>query len=81
MVEDVTGKQLKAKTVLTLTIKYLKDDIIRHMRKRCTDVVRNDLIRWVFTVPAIWNDAAKQFMTDVIVEVFQFSCSYNKKRK
>lgn len=31
--------------------------------------VKENNIRWVFTVPAIWSDAAKQFMTEAAVLV------------
>jgi len=27
-------------------------------------------IHWVITVPAIWNDAAKQFMTEAAIKVY-----------
>jgi phenylalanyl-tRNA synthetase beta subunit len=71
MFEDVTGKQLEAKTVYALSFKYLKDDMIDCLKKLGCDV-NEDSIHWVFTVPAISNDAAKQLMIDVIVEVLLF---------
>jgi hypothetical protein len=36
------------------------------------DGIRNSDIHWVLTVPAIWNDAAKQFMREAAEEVFSF---------
>lgn len=62
---DASGKPLPAKTVFTLAIKYLKDDLITTTAKT---VVSGELtvadIHWVLTVPAIWDDAAKQFMRE-----------------
>ncbi|KAL3885507.1 hypothetical protein ACJMK2_025560 [Sinanodonta woodiana] len=52
-IEDATGKELSAKTVFSMVIKYLKDDLL----KEC-----------ILTVPAIWNDSAKQFMREAALE-------------
>ncbi|XP_045204275.2 heat shock 70 kDa protein 12A-like [Mercenaria mercenaria] len=65
MLEDASGKKLTAKTVFALSIKYLKDDLIKMSEKRLAGAgIRNYSIHWVLTVPAIWNDAAKQFMRE-----------------
>ena len=34
-----------------------------------TDAIKPSEINWVLTVPAIWSDAAKQFMREAAVEV------------
>ncbi|XP_045179901.2 heat shock 70 kDa protein 12B-like [Mercenaria mercenaria] len=92
--KDVSGKQLLAKTVFALSIKFLKDDLISTVNKglikkestcevkekdeansveegaqaeRSSAVEGHD-IRWVLTVPAIWDDAAKQFMREAAEE-------------
>ncbi|XP_052780577.1 heat shock 70 kDa protein 12B-like [Mya arenaria] len=64
MLEDETGKKgLPAKTVFSGAIKYLKNDLIKESEKRISGGGLTDAdINWVLTVPAIWNDAAKQFM-------------------
>ncbi|KAK3577257.1 hypothetical protein CHS0354_030542 [Potamilus streckersoni] len=68
--EDETNKKtLPAKTVFSLAIRYLKDDMLTTSRGRLTgDEIRENEITWVLTVPAIWNDAAKQFMREAAVE-------------
>ena len=63
MLEDSFGKKLSAKTVFGLSIRYLKDDLLTKLKSRPTGNVDYD-IRWVLTVPAIWSDAAKQFMRE-----------------
>ncbi|XP_060559752.1 heat shock 70 kDa protein 12A-like [Ruditapes philippinarum] len=64
-IEDATGKSLKARTVFTLSIKYLKDDLMDMTKRKVLDEhLREDDIKWVLTVPAIWNDVAKQFMRE-----------------
>lgn len=65
LLEDSTGKKLPAKSVFSLSIKYLKDDLIKTSEKTiAADGLSKDDIHWVLTVPAIWNDAAKQFMRE-----------------
>ncbi|XP_060566335.1 heat shock 70 kDa protein 12A-like [Ruditapes philippinarum] len=64
-IEDATGKSLTARTVFSLSIKYLKDDLMDMTKRRVLDEhLREDDIKWVLTVPAIWNDVAKQFMRE-----------------
>jgi len=75
---DETGKQMKALDVLTAAIKsmrqYLLDSLIQRGAKR---KLADNEISWVITVPAIWNNAAKQIMRRAaenvnIYEIFYF---------
>ena len=69
-IEDATGKSLSAKTVFSLSIKYLKDDLMNMTKRQVLDEeLKQDDIKWVLTVPAIWNDAAKQFMREAAEDV------------
>ena len=44
---------------------YFKDDLLAISDQRVANGCLNaDEIHWVLTVPAIWNDAAKQFMRE-----------------
>ncbi|XP_019623425.1 PREDICTED: heat shock 70 kDa protein 12A-like [Branchiostoma belcheri] len=59
------GRTLPALDVFTHALRYLK----QHMMDAIAEVsqsmqIREEDIRWVITVPAIWNDAAKQFMRE-----------------
>ena len=74
MLEDDKGLKLPAKTVFSLAIRYLKDDL----KKTCANKLlqgnlEDDEIHWVLTVPAIWNDQAKAFMREAAVEVRHLS--------
>ncbi|XP_052794098.1 heat shock 70 kDa protein 12A-like [Mya arenaria] len=65
MLEDDKDQKLPALTVFSLAIGHLRQDLL----KTCNDrLKKNKLtdgdIHWVLTVPAIWNDAAKQFMRE-----------------
>ena len=64
------GKKMNAVDVFSAAIKYLKDHLIKALNERNA---RNDFtaddIMWVLTVPAIWTDAAKQFMREAAERV------------
>eukprot|EP00477_Mikrocytos_mackini_P003345 GAHX01004243.1.p1 GENE.GAHX01004243.1~~GAHX01004243.1.p1 ORF type:complete len:607 (-),score=102.75 GAHX01004243.1:180-2000(-) len=60
-VADIFGKELPAVDIFSHAIKYLKDHMINEHKNRGTFIEDSD-IHWVLTVPAIWDDPAKQFM-------------------
>ena len=70
MIQDATGKSLPAKMVFSLSIKYLKNDLLEMAKVMHIEgnLLESD-IHWVLTVPAIWNDVAKQFMRDAAEQV------------
>ncbi|XP_052793952.1 heat shock 70 kDa protein 12A-like [Mya arenaria] len=43
---------------------WLKDDLWRVSNDRISGTIRENEIHWVLTVPAIWDNAAKQFMRE-----------------
>lgn len=60
-IQDITGKDVPAIIVFTETIRYLKDHFLEKFNERRLDFTIKDMF-FVITVPAIWSDAAKQFM-------------------
>ncbi|KAH3830275.1 heat shock 70 kDa protein 12A-like [Dreissena polymorpha] len=64
-IKDATDKELSAIIVFSLAIRFLKDDVMNMSRQRLKDGGVTDAdVHWVLTVPAIWDDAAKQFMRE-----------------
>ena len=59
---------MPAKTVFRECIKHLKEQLLHALEKKATTFTLDD-IHWVLTVPAIWSDAAKQFMRESAAEV------------
>ncbi|KAK3587988.1 hypothetical protein CHS0354_014507 [Potamilus streckersoni] len=49
--------------VFALSIKCLKNHLMKELKKKGTGLNEEDIF-WILTVPAIWNDAAKQFMRE-----------------
>ncbi len=62
------GQHLPAMLVFTRAIEYLKGHFLNMAKKR-TDGFNETDIFWVLTVPAIWNDNAKQFMREAAQQV------------
>ncbi|XP_060572365.1 heat shock 70 kDa protein 12B-like, partial [Ruditapes philippinarum] len=62
--EDETGKKLPAMRVFSLFIDFLRKDVLEILSKHIDESFFASDIHWVLTVPAIWNDAAKQFMRE-----------------
>ena len=57
------GKKMPAMDVFCACIRYLKEHLFNKCHQQLPGTLDND-IRWVLTVPAIWNDASKQFMRE-----------------
>ncbi|XP_060588441.1 heat shock 70 kDa protein 12B-like [Ruditapes philippinarum] len=63
-IEDETGKTLPAIQVFSLSIESLMKDVLDTLNNQVGTVIGVSDVQWVLTVPAIWNDAAKQFMRE-----------------
>lgn len=68
-IKAANGKSVKAMTVFSHSMKYLKDEALKVIGQRTGDVQFNvNDIQWVLTVPAIWTPVAKQFMREAAYE-------------
>jgi molecular chaperone DnaK (HSP70) len=73
-IEDEMGKSMIAINVFAMAIEYLVGDMMKSVNDKLTSAIEKDEVHWVLTVPAIWTDAAKQFMREAAVQViFVFS--------
>ena len=55
-------------TVFRYSIQYMKEHLERRLKNSIQDFRPTD-IKWVITVPAIWNDSAKKFMRQTAEQV------------
>ena len=70
MITAANGKQMKALEVFSAAINFLKEHLIKNLNNRnAGNRISSETVRWVLTVPAIWNDAAKQFMREAAEKV------------
>ncbi|XP_061188700.1 heat shock 70 kDa protein 12A-like [Saccostrea echinata] len=67
IIEDSGGRGFPARTVFRHSIDYLKKHFFKTIEERALNLEHKD-IQWVLTVPAIWNEPAKQFMREAAVE-------------
>ena len=59
---------MEAMKVFSAAIGYLRKHLQSTCEKQLTDIEDSD-IKWVLTVPAIWNDQSKQFMREAAEKV------------
>lgn len=72
MLKDITGeKEMKAVDVFAYCIEYIKDTMFRRAREQVQELQEED-VHWVLTVPAIWDEAARQFMIDAAEKVTDY---------
>ena len=79
LIEDITGKSMPAIEVFSMSIKALVNHLMNLLDKQGTGLNMEE-IRWVMTVPAIWNDGAKQFMRKA-AEMVMCKCYFYSKMK
>ena len=68
MIKDEMGKPMEARKVFGAGIRYLKEHFFNKMKSQLPETQEED-IRFVLTVPAIWNEGAKLFMREAAKEV------------
>ena len=62
------GNKLPAFDIFKMSISYLKKEAEKLLMEKGYRVSPDD-VRWIITVPAIWSDAAKQFMREASEQV------------
>lgn len=64
MIKDEMDKKFQAINVFSLSIAYLVENMLSTCQNAIAGGICKSDIHWVLTVPAIWSDAAKQFMRE-----------------
>lgn len=62
MLKENGKKEMLAIDVFGESIRYLKEHALEQLARTGTAGISDRDIQWVLTVPAIWDDSAKQFM-------------------
>lgn len=65
---DDKGLKMPALQVFSECIRYLKEHLLKLSTEKGITLKVKDT-HWVLTVPAIWDDSAKQFMREAAVMV------------
>ncbi|KAL5016488.1 hypothetical protein ScPMuIL_006077 [Solemya velum] len=64
---DINGKWLPSRYVFSVAIRYMMDEVLESCKGQVDLSLESDIL-WVLTTPAIWSDAAKQFMRESAIE-------------
>ena len=67
-IKDETGKEMEALKVFQFCIQFLKEHLFKSISDKIKGIKEHDL-HYVLTVPAIWEDSAKQFMREAALQV------------
>lgn len=69
-IKSANGKEMMALKVFKEALRFLKDDALKTITLNTAGMVflASDFT-WVLTVPAIWEESAKQFMREAAVQV------------
>ena len=67
------GTVFPALTVFSEAIKYLGSHLLEQLNTELGSEIKQEQVKWVLTVPAIWSDQAKFFMREAMYEVFSIS--------
>ena len=73
-IKDDQCRPMRALHVFSASIRYMKEVVLRKMQNAIMNLKESDF-HWVLTVPAIWEDGAKQFMRIAANEVCRTKCS------
>ncbi|VDI64525.1 Hypothetical predicted protein, partial [Mytilus galloprovincialis] len=65
----IDGKEMSCITVFAACIEHIKEMAYDRIKEVIKDIQDND-IHWVLTVPAIWNEQARQFMIKAAEKVY-----------
>ena len=63
ILHDDQGNSKPAFEVFGASINYLKNSLMERLKMRISNIRVSDVF-WVLTIPAIWDDKAKQFMEE-----------------
>ena len=67
-IEDINGKRMPAITIFSMAINYMRQHLMDALKMQGS-VIKEPDVMFVITVPAIWNDASKQFMREAAIKV------------
>lgn len=67
-VKDIRGREMPALEIFTHAVKFMKKHLFNNLEGRGIKVEDSEIL-WVLTVPAIWDDPAKEFMRQAAEQV------------
>jgi len=62
--KDENNKKLKAMRIFVICLKALRDEILQKLNGSKVGEITTSDVLWMITIPAIWTDEARQFMSE-----------------
>lgn len=78
-IKDHMGKPLAALEVFSKSLEYMKEKVLEKIQEKYEDlvpVIKAERIHWIVTVPAIWDEFAKQFMREAAEKVRMYFSAF-----
>lgn len=69
LLEDARGKTMQAVDIFAKSLGFMRNHLLKAVAVNLGYETDHDTIRWVITVPAIWDENAKQFMREAAYRV------------
>ncbi|XP_053384646.1 heat shock 70 kDa protein 12B-like [Mercenaria mercenaria] len=66
-IEDINGTSMPAMKIFSMSLRFLREHFLDALGKQTCGVLEKD-VQYVITLPAIWNDSAKQFMREAAIQ-------------
>ena len=80
MLKDINGREMKASDIFACCIEYIKNKVFVRVEEAVRGLTEEQ-IHWMITVPAIWNESARQFMREAATKVCLFSLFFQDIKK
>ncbi len=68
----MTGEKLYIVEVIAVILKYLKEELVKHLANEPFAPSPEDFI-WVITIPAIWKPRGKRLMREAAYMVYEYT--------
>ena len=65
-IKSTNGKEVKVETIITKILKKISEEALSQIQKGNKDIQKKD-IKWIVTIPAIWEQKSKQIMIDASI--------------
>lgn len=67
LIQDIHGKSFRAQQIFVESIRFLREHFLKIIKLRDIKIHEDDIC-YTVTIPAIWSDAARQFMKEAAIE-------------
>jgi hypothetical protein len=71
-IKSLNGREFSALKIFSESLKWLHQTVINELNDQSLEKIKNENIKWILTVPAIWKQKAKSFMREACYQAINF---------